>query len=248
MTDYRTSLIGTESGGNWAARNSEVGAGGKAGHFGRVQFGHARLQEAMNAGAIPQGTTPEQFMNSPELQIAAENWHFADLERRLGDLVGREVNGQVMDIGALVAMGHLGGAGGARKYVESGGAYNPADSFGTSLSDYARKHGGKSAPQSDYARGATGGGYGGRDETPMPRTYGDMKPEDRRLAWAYANGKMTPEDEALYEQGAQEGLWPKIQRAAQAAKGESPLDIYAQTALSNSSPLTYNTVGFGRRG
>jgi len=139
---YRASLIGTESGGNWKAQNSEIGAGGKAGHFGRVQFGQARLQEAMNAGAIPQGTTPEQFMNSPALQIAAENWHFADLESQLGDLVGREVNGKVMDLPALVAMGHLGGAGGARKYVESGGAYNPSDSFGTSLADYATTHGG----------------------------------------------------------------------------------------------------------
>lgn len=139
---YRASLIGTESGGNWAAQNNETGAGGKKGHFGRVQFGRARLQDAMNAGAIPQGTTPEQFMASPELQIAAENWHFSDLEANLADLVGREVNGQVLDMGALVAMGHLGGAGGARQYVESGGAYNPSDSFGTSLSDYARTHGG----------------------------------------------------------------------------------------------------------
>lgn len=246
ITDYRTSLIGTESGGNWAARNNEVGAGGKSGHFGRVQFGHARLQEAMDAGAIPQGVTPEQFMASPELQMAAENWHFADLERRLGDLVGREVNGQVMDLGALVAMGHLGGAGGARKYVESGGRYNPSDSFGTSLSDYAKTHGGKASAQSDYARGALGGSYGGKSNEGLPSR--DMSPADKRLAWAYANGKMTPEDEKLYEQGAQEGLWPKIQKAAQAAKGESPLDIYAQTALSNRSPLQYNPVGVGLRG
>lgn len=152
---YLTSLIGTESGGNWKAQNSEVGAGGKAGHFGRVQFGHARLQEAMDAGAIPQGTTPEQFMASPELQKAAEAWHFGDLERQLAPLVGSVVNGQTLDLGALVAMGHLGGAGGARKYVESGGAYNPSDSFGTSLSDYAKKHGGAGGAAS------MGGQYGG---------------------------------------------------------------------------------------
>ena len=151
MGGYVDSLIRTESGGNWGAKNNERGAGGKSGHFGRVQFGHARLQDAMNAGAIPQGTTPEQFMASPELQMAAEAWHFADLERNLADLVGTTVNGQVMDMGALVAMGHLGGAGGARKYVQSGGAYKPSDSFGTSLSDYASTHGGK----------GFGGGYAG---------------------------------------------------------------------------------------
>jgi hypothetical protein len=151
---YRASLVGTESGGNWKAQNSEVGAGGKAGHYGRVQFGQARLQEAMNAGAIPQGTTPEQFMSSPALQIAAENWHFGDLENQLGDLVGTVVNGKPLDMGALVAMGHLGGAGGARKYVESGGAYNPSDSFGTSLADYASTHGGQPVSMSAKGEGA----------------------------------------------------------------------------------------------
>jgi len=140
---YRESLIGTESGGNFGARNNEVGAGGQRGHFGRVQFGHARLQDAMNAGAIPQGTTPEQFMASPELQMAAENWHFADLESQLAPYVGTVVNGQPLDMGALVAMGHLGGAAGARRFVETGGQYNPSDSFGTSLADYARIHGGQ---------------------------------------------------------------------------------------------------------
>lgn len=159
---YRASLIGTESGGNWRAQNNEIGSGGKAGHFGRVQFGHARLQEAMDAGAIPQGTTPEQFVNSPALQIAAENWHFADLEKNLGDLVGKTVNGKPMDIGALVAMGHLGGAGGARKYVESGGAYNPQDSFGTSLSEYAATHGGQGGQGGQITMSAAGGGDAGR--------------------------------------------------------------------------------------
>jgi hypothetical protein len=165
---YRASLIGTESGGRWDAKNNEMGAGGKAGHFGRVQFGQARLQEAMNAGAIPQGMTPEQFMASPEAQIAAENWHFADLERQLAPLVGSTVNGQVMDMGALVAVGHLGGAAGARKYVESGGRYNPSDAFGTSLSDYAQKHGGKGGGMSspEQTTQVSGGG-----EIPLENLY-----------------------------------------------------------------------------
>ena len=44
------------------------------------------------------------------------------------------------------------------------------------------------------------------------------------VAYAYANGKMTPEDEALYEKGVSEGLFPKVDRA-------SPADIYRQTAM-----------------
>jgi hypothetical protein len=144
---YRASLIGTESGGNFGARNNEVGSGGKRGHVGRVQFGQDRFADAVNAGVIPAGMTFDQFgSDTPEgraAQLAAEDWHFADLENKLAPYVGAVVNGQTLDMGALVAMGHLGGAGGAIRYVESGGQYNPADSFGTSLSDYAAKHGGK---------------------------------------------------------------------------------------------------------
>lgn len=153
---YRASLLGTESGGNWKAQNNEIGAGGMRGHYGRMQFSNARLQDAMDAGVIPQGTTPDQFMNSPAMQIAVENWHFADLEKNLGDLQGTQVNGQPVDMGSLVAMGHLGGANGARRYVESGGAYNPSDSFGTSLADYSAAHGGNTVSMS-----AMNGGQGG---------------------------------------------------------------------------------------
>lgn len=146
--NYRASLIGTESGGNFAARNNEIGAGGKAGHFGRVQFGQARFAEAKAAGAVPQGMTIQDFAkDTPEgraAQVSAENWHFEDLERKLSPYVGSNVNGQNLDLGSLVAMGHLGGAGGAEKYVKTGGRYNPSDSFGTSLADYAKKHAGKS--------------------------------------------------------------------------------------------------------
>ncbi|MGL6208772.1 MAG: hypothetical protein ACRC14_02945, partial [Paracoccaceae bacterium] len=45
-------------------------------------------------------------------------------------------------LNAIRAMAHLGGIGGARKYIETGGAYDPADSNGTNLSDYAATHGG----------------------------------------------------------------------------------------------------------
>jgi len=185
---YLDSLIQSESGGNWGAQNSEMGAGGKAGHFGRVQFGQARLQDAMNAGAIPQGVTPQQFMASPELQVAAENWHFADLEKNLGPLVGSVVNGRALDMGSLVAMGHLGGAGGARKYVQTGGRYNPSDSFGTSLSDYAGAHGGQSrgAPQGG-ALGPQGGsstmaGTQGADTMEQPGgLLGRFKPAEENV-------------------------------------------------------------------
>lgn len=123
----------SESGGRYNIRNKE-------GYAGKYQFGDARLQDYMRATGS--AFSKDEFQASPALQEQVYKWHEADIDKRLGDLVGREVNGQVMDQNALRAVAHLGGIGGARKYVTSGGAYNPADSNGTALSDYARKLGG----------------------------------------------------------------------------------------------------------
>ena len=211
---YRASLIGTESGGNWGAQNNEMGAGGKRGHYGRVQFGQARLQEAMDAGAIPQGTTPEQFMASPALQIAAENWHFGDLEKQLAPYVGAVVNGQTMDLGALVAMGHLGGAAGAKRFVESGGKYNPSDAYGTSLLDYARTHGGRlGGPVAAPAGASTA------TNSAMPSI------DPQALAAALANPWLSPEERSvlttIYDQQVQAG---DPLRQIEVAKGMAELD------------------------
>ena len=141
-----TSLKISESGGNWTAQNDAVGAGGQVGHFGRAQFGKARLQEAADAGAIPQGTTPQMFMNSPDLQKAAENWHFKDIDQHiartgLDRAVGQSINGVPITIEGMRAVAHLGGKGGLTQFIQTGGRYNPTDSNGTSLLDYLRQHG-----------------------------------------------------------------------------------------------------------
>lgn len=142
------SLVQNESGGNWGAQNNEVGAGGARGHFGRLQFGQARLQEAQAAGAIPAGTTPQAFMQSPEIQQAAERWHFADIDNSIrqngfDQLVGKAaINGVPVTVEGMRAVAHLGGKEGLRKFIETGGRYNPTDANGTSLMDYFARHGG----------------------------------------------------------------------------------------------------------
>ena len=67
---------------------------------------------------------------------------------RLGltQYIGKNVGGIPITMDAIVAMGHLGGMGGARRFLTSGGQDNPSDSFGTSLGDYARRHGNASQP------------------------------------------------------------------------------------------------------
>lgn len=141
------SLVKTESGGNFNALNNEVGAGGVRGHGGRGQFGHARLQDAAAAGLVPPGTTPKQFSQMPpETQIAVENWHIGEIDRAIdnsaaGAAIGSQINGVTVTRNGLRAVAHLGGVGGMQRFVESGGRYNPSDSFGTSLTDYLGTHG-----------------------------------------------------------------------------------------------------------
>ena len=139
-------LIANESGGRWNAQNDAVGSGGMAGHFGRLQFGQARLQDAMKAGVLPAGTTPQQFMADPALQQQVETWHFSDIDREaarrgLNSYVGQTVGGVPVTPDAIRAMAHLGGIGGAQKFLSTGGTYNPSDAYGTSLSDYGVRHG-----------------------------------------------------------------------------------------------------------
>jgi hypothetical protein len=133
-------LIRSESGGNWEAENKARGHGGMYGHFGRAQFGHARLQDAMNAGVVPEGTTPEQFMKNPDLQKATEAWHFGDISKFIADkgydrLIGTKINGIPVTEQGMINAAHLGGKGGLQRYLESGGQYNPDDKR-KSLSDY----------------------------------------------------------------------------------------------------------------
>lgn len=144
---FPQSLIASESGGDWRAQNQEVGSGGVPGHYGRLQFGNARLQDAMRAGVIPQGMTPQQFMADPAAQQAVEQWHFADIDRAiarngLDQYYGQTVGGVPITQDALRAMAHLGGIGGMTQFVQTGGQYNPSDAYGTSLSDYGLQHGG----------------------------------------------------------------------------------------------------------
>lgn len=144
-TGLPASIVQSESGGNWNALNSE-------GYGGRGQFGEDRLADAARAGIIPAGMTGESYSRAPKaVQLAVENWHKADILGDLGQYVGVDVDGAgpipPLTENSILSVAHLGGTGGARRFVESGGAYNPSDSNGTSLSDYATMHAGGSPTQ-----------------------------------------------------------------------------------------------------
>lgn len=151
------SLIQSESGGNFQASNNVPGSGGN-GHFGRGQFSQGRLQDAMNAGVVPQGTTPQQFMADPSLQEATERWHVNDINsfisgKGLDDYVGKMIAGKKVTPQGMLAVAHLGGKGGLQKFLETGGQYNPADVNGTSLSDYLGSHANETVATNDAPQG-----------------------------------------------------------------------------------------------
>lgn len=132
-------LAGRESTNNYRAQNAAVGSSGRKGHYGRIQFGHDRLDDLRNAGVIPANMTAEEFLKDDKAQAAAELWHLADIDafiRRGGYLdKGYSLDG-------LRAVAHLGGKQGMHQYIMSGGEYNPKDEYGTRLSQYYAKFSG----------------------------------------------------------------------------------------------------------
>jgi hypothetical protein len=100
---------------------------------GGYQFGDARLADYKKANKTK--FTTEQFKNDADLQEKVFQWHIADIDKAITKLPGSDK----MSLDGLRAVAHLGGKGGMKKFVTSGGKYNPADQFGTSLSDYYNK-------------------------------------------------------------------------------------------------------------
>lgn len=134
---FRGALGVSESGGDYGAVNT-------LGYTGKYQWGPGRLAD-FNA-AMGTDYTLDQFKENPDLQEQAQAWHEQDVMNYVFDngldyYLGKNVGGVTMTPEALKAMAHLGGKYGMRQFLESGGEYNPADEYGTSLRDYAIKLG-----------------------------------------------------------------------------------------------------------
>jgi hypothetical protein len=184
---FMESLIGSESGGDWGAANDE-------GYVGRLQFGDERLADFQRDTGT--NFTKEQFRNNPELQQRVEQWHFTDINRRIdaGELdsfIGQEVKGIPVTRSGMLAVAHLGGFNGMRKFLESGGEYDPADSNGTRLSTYLAQHANRSVPGYDGGQGQPGpqmaSGTGGEQPGgPMNAAMGGQGGQDPRTAMLQA--------------------------------------------------------------
>ena len=103
--------------------------------MGKLQFGAARLSDYKSATG--KRFTQAEFKANEALQDEVAEWHIADIDKAI-DALGDAAKGYDRD--GLRSVAHLGGKGGMKKFVQSGGKYNPADELGTSLQDYYDKH------------------------------------------------------------------------------------------------------------
>jgi len=134
------SLTVTESSGDAGAFRTNVDS---RQFGGLIQMGQGRLDDYRNAVGGPK-ITPAQFSRmSKGEQREINRWHVRDLivKANATGAIGSTINGVEVTLSGLVAVGHLGGAGGMQRFVRSGGQYNPSDELGTSLTDYLSKHG-----------------------------------------------------------------------------------------------------------
>ena len=152
--DFESRIGTAESSNNWAAQNRQ-------GYTGRYQFGTARLADlgfyrpgegedlkgnqwrgSLSIPGFENVRTIEDFKRSPEAQRAVFKEHI----RRIDAAIDATPGAAAFDRNGLRSVAHLGGEGGMRRFVESGGQYNPADSNGTTLAAYYNRFAGSDRP------------------------------------------------------------------------------------------------------
>tara|TARA_Y100000590_G_C15362534_1_gene879486 strand:+ start:8 stop:739 length:732 start_codon:yes stop_codon:yes gene_type:complete len=133
--NFKEQMALSESSNNPTAVNTE-------GYMGTFQFGNRRLSDFKKANK--KKFTKKEFLNNSKLQNEVFNWHVNDINKyinneKLNSYIGKTIKGILVTRNGLTAVAHLGGKEGMKKFLETGGKYNPKDSNGTSLSDYLNK-------------------------------------------------------------------------------------------------------------
>jgi len=134
MSEYREALIASESSG-------DVGAENPSGAVGLTQAMPDTLKDFKDETGLE--FTPEQYANSRELQTQFQDWYEQKtinyiMDQGLDRYIGQTIKGVPITMSSMLGMAHLGGDYGMRKFIETGGRYDPDDGY-TKLSDYGRK-------------------------------------------------------------------------------------------------------------
>lgn len=137
ISDFAERMAKAESSGRTGVQIQTTSGGKKQSMTGLFQFSDDRLTDYMNDTGASFST--EEFRLNPDLQKDVFAWHIADIDRVIKD---NNLLEKGYDLDGLRAVAHLGGITGMVRYAQSGGKYNPADKFGTSLNDYYNKFSG----------------------------------------------------------------------------------------------------------
>ncbi|QPI85113.1 hypothetical protein I3V23_11175 [Rhodobacterales bacterium HKCCA1288] len=135
LTDITSALIASESSGNPQA---EYVADDGSRYSGALQIGAMRLADA-NA-ALGTNYSQDDLINNQAIQNTVNDWHMRDLARQV-DAFMAELGDEAANWSrnSLIAASHIGGVGGMKRHVRSGGEYDPHDALGTSISDYVNR-------------------------------------------------------------------------------------------------------------
>jgi|TARA_R110002167_G_C12550277_1_gene640784 hypothetical protein len=143
-SDFRNLMLQSESSRDYGNLNNISGGRQVAGGY---QFRKKRIKDYSKATG--EKFTNEEFLKDAEMQERVMDWHEQDIinyamNNGLDQFIGQEINGVPVDMSAIVGMGHLGGRLGMRQFLQSGGEDDPADDYGTRISDYGKKFAGQS--------------------------------------------------------------------------------------------------------
>lgn len=113
------------------------------GYIGEFQFGKAALTDVGYGHVSVNEFKKDKSIFTPEEQRDAMIKYMKINKRRLSRMInkyeGKVINGIEITESGILAASHLAGAGGVKKFLRSGGKYNPADGYGTRLTHYLKK-------------------------------------------------------------------------------------------------------------
>jgi hypothetical protein len=169
----------------------------KQGYAGQFQFGSERLADlGLYTPAPGEGKNGwkgkfhiapynvanlQDFLTNPAAQHAAFVAHVADIDKAIAATPGADK----FDVNGLRAVAHLGGVGGMRSFIASGGNLNSQDANGTSLKNYYQRFasGGPTALQQAF--GSVHGPGGPPSDTPAVLPGGNVS-----TAWVDPNAPL----------------------------------------------------------
>ena len=138
LIKFKQRLASKESTDNYTAVN-------KKGAIGKWQFTNGRLDDYMRENKTR--FTRKDFLGSEQLQEKVYDWHVKNMidyikEHKLEKYIGTTIKGTEITLEGMLGGAHIGGNAGLRKYLKTGGTYNPDDG-NKSISDYVKELGKK---------------------------------------------------------------------------------------------------------